>query len=93
MLKHPKHPPKSAVKSISEEDSGSVKYELSDYASTYTFCRSIDIQMVSLLYKYEFARVVSALTAANISNHKNRKYVSYFSINIKNFSQFYAQST
>ena len=60
--------------SISEEDSGSVKCELSDYASTYTFCRSIGIEMVSL--QYVFARVASALTAADISIHRNHKYVS-----------------
>ena len=60
--------------SISEEDSGSVKCGLSGYVSTYTFCRSIGMQMVSLLY--EFARVVSTLTAADISIHRNHKYAS-----------------
>ena len=38
-------------KSISEEDNDSVKCELSDYASTYTFCRSIGNQMVSFQYE------------------------------------------
>ena len=60
--------------SISEEDSGSVKCELSDYVSTYTFCHSIGMQMVSL--QYEFARVASTLTAADISSHRNHKYAS-----------------
>ena len=66
--------------SISEEDNDSVKCELSDYVSKYTFCRSTGMQMVSLLY--EFACVYTALTASSISNQK-RKYVYYFSINIK----------
>ena len=38
--------------SISEEDSGSVKCELAGYASTCTFCHSIDINKLSLLYVY-----------------------------------------
>ena len=66
--------------SISEEDSGSVKCELSDYVSTYTFCRSVGMQMVSL--QYEFAHVASALTVSDISSHRNHKYDSHFAITL-----------